>query len=199
MKKFILVLIGAALIASGQAFAKPADPPSQIDFETANGQADSTTQIDFETSDGQVIPVSENLGYHPKDILFLPWNFTLACFAPTTILMSNGLHQFVLEGSRWPFVVDAQGSPQRWLLTREAKGLNLLGNIFAGTGIAAFVLEILYIFGKTFIIHPLMALAHSDYAIVDSADYIFAFGGGTLILGGIIMVMFSQPKATRIQ
>ena len=175
MKRLTLFLLTIALIASGQAFAQ---------------EADSTTQIDFETADGQVMPVFE-IFVNPSEERKTSSldKLTPIYFAPATAWVPNGLHTYVIEGSRL-FVVDAQGNPQRWLLTGENKSLKDIGTIVGWVGLSIAVGGYVWGISQNF----------SDGIPHETKPDIFTL----LVLGGLaswasgnFMTVLALPQATR--
>jgi hypothetical protein len=191
MKKITLILVSAALIVGGQAFAQ---------------EADSTTKIDFKTSDGQVLRIFEDTTYHGQ---FFPnpfAGFTLAYLAPTTAWVPNGVHRYKIEESS-EFLVNAQGSPQSWLLTGENKGLATCGWIVLGGGVVWGVIVLaelateltkgFFVISTVAIIEAAGGTPHDVPSVGGSGFLLQGLGASALVVGGLVMVLSARPHGTR--
>jgi hypothetical protein len=191
MKKITLILVSAALFVGGHAFAQ---------------EADSTTKIDFETAGGQVLRVFEDTTYHGQSFSNPLGGFTVAYSAPTIAFVPNGVHRYKIEESS-EFLVDAQGSSQRWLLVGENTRLATLGNIAFVGGVVWGVV----ILAEMVIEMTKKAAAETAVLIIVSAGGTAQFqsnsgsglilqslGASALVVAGLVMVQSSRPHGTRI-
>ena len=169
-------------------------------------EADSTTKIGFETADGQVLRIFEDTTYHGQSSSNPFAEFTLACFAPTIAFVPNGVHKYKIEESS-EFLVDARGSSQRWLIAGENKDLAALGNIAILGGVVWGVIilaEMVYELGKAAaevtVFTVVSAAGGTPETQSDSGSGLLlqSLGASALVVGGLVMVLSSRPRATRI-